>query len=825
MLAVLILCSVFAFVPTAETSAYLFIDGENVTRLVNTAVIYRGISSTGQNQWGQNAVADASGKIIAVYEGGNAEGADIAVPEGGAVISAAGTKAQWLRENLKIGKYVFYDPYTSRLFVCSAEGVFEPYGSFSAEVSGEDGNYRLVSAEESGNAVYGYTVAINADGVVAKRGYGIETPEGYSSVTAYEESTIRDLIMNAPVGAYASVSGGKVTFTFEKAMLKRALTLSVGEAEEKLAAAKAGFYYGDYAYAEALTEEAKALAETDAGYGKTLEMMYRLEGIETSLADRNVFELRSAFYTPIETGDAEVALTVNAAKAAGLNGIVLKLTNGYGSFLPLPEGFRFSQDEKFGGFDVLRSYIDACEKAGIGLEVCLDVFYNEYAAAAEPAWLTKPNGDESGLSAQFFSPASAEFNEYIIGYVDYLIRNYEIKGLVLDWARYPRFSENCDLGYDAETLSRFAKEYSLDENAVYDIGTRLFSHPNWSDWVEFRTGLVTDTVEKISEEVRELRPDMHLTAVAERDNVPYYYMQEATSWLENGTVDGAVLAVFSRAGEDANTISPAAYAAGIISDKSELISAYAGSSGYFFTGIESGAMISAGTIEKEVIESRTNGSDGIVFSDMRAFIDQHYAEALGKSLFDRSAVSPYGDPREVTHTLLEYSKNKINGIVTELGGCDEDTAASAFAAINGAMAKAAEDGISSDGARDLESEIAMIFARSEAKAAVLKEFAALKKYALALKSEKSNVPDDVSDNTSEDIDEPSEESGDNSEAEISEPAEPSKYETGDETPKTASVLVFAFVGIAFAAAAAAIVIGVTRRRKAADRTGFYKNRN
>jgi len=79
------------------------ISGINVSRGSNSLVLYRDKASTGTNIYGTEAVADKDGRIIELryYGKGNAS-----IPEGGFVLSAHGTMADWVRANISVGYYI-----------------------------------------------------------------------------------------------------------------------------------------------------------------------------------------------------------------------------------------------------------------------------------------------------------------------------------------------------------------------------------------------------------------------------------------------------------------------------------------------------------------------------------------------------------------------------------------------------------------------------------------------------------------------------------------------------------------------------------------------
>lgn len=75
----------------------------NGTRWTNHLVMYFGRESTGTNEWGVEAAFDASGKCITAPVKGKG---DMKIPKGGFVLSAHGTAAKWLSDNVKKGTKV-----------------------------------------------------------------------------------------------------------------------------------------------------------------------------------------------------------------------------------------------------------------------------------------------------------------------------------------------------------------------------------------------------------------------------------------------------------------------------------------------------------------------------------------------------------------------------------------------------------------------------------------------------------------------------------------------------------------------------------------------
>lgn len=817
ILATLLLLSFTTVTSAAESEKWTFIDGINITRSVNTAIIYRDIASTGQNQWGHNIVVNADGTVTDIIQGGDTEGSDLTVPEGGMVISAAGTKVQWFKDNIKKGSIVFYDSYSQRLFVCASNGSFDPYFTKETMISGDVGKYYISDPLLEGAPQYSYSVAVDAEGTVVSRGSAVTAPEGGFIVSAGTKSGLSFLVMYAPVGAKCVVESGKAVFSYDNTMLGRTLSVLLASAKTAVENAKAAYYDFDITKAGGIIASAEAAANSQPDSKTVLKLAYSLETeLKSALADRSISELRGAFHTPEETSRNAVRKVVSSAKASGLNTIILRLSNGYGSFIPLASESRFKQDEKFKGFDVLEAYIELCSEMDIELTLCVDVYYNEYASVAAAEWLSESNKNPGGIADKYFSPASSEFEDYYISYIDYIISRYDIRSLMFDSLRYPKFSENGDIGYDNNTLTLFSQQYKIPIAEAEKIKTELFSSKNWKSWVEFKTKLVDEMAARISETVRAKRPDITLTAVAARDRVDHYYMQNATGWIENGLFDGLCVALYNGYAEESDPIPELGYYSSFIKEKSAMYSAYTGEKAHFFAGLESDSAIGADLISDAVVSLRDLGANGFVFSSLNGYVAQHYDSFLKEGVFAKEAVSPLGEPAETMKAVLEYSKSKIGDTLVSLGGCSEATAALAGEKINEAIKLLGNGALSRDEAKKLENDIAVQFADSPAKESALKELKTVTKLASLAKTESAEIlpPDNDESN-------PGEPSSDSSDPDESEAFDESGSASSiaplypiEEEPKTeiGVILIYCFVGIALAAAIAGTVAAIKRGR-------------
>ncbi len=816
-----LLLSLGALFPLAAEEQWIFIDGINITRSVNTAVIYRDISSTGQNQWGHNIVVSAENTVTDIIEGGDAAGENLAVPEGGMVISASGTKVEWFQSNIKKGSKVSYDPYSRRLFICDAEGSYSPFFSREAAVSGGESSYYISNPALEGTPVYSFTVAVDANGYIIARGSNASAPEGGFTLSAGTKTDVEFLKMYAPIGGECSVEGNKANFSYDRTLLPKTLELAIFNAKSALNTAKSQFMDFDLEKAEALiaaAEEAKAqIPNSKTAFSAVFNQAYILETeLSSLLTESPASELRAAFHTPSETSIGAVRQTLNSLKDSGLNSVILRLSNGYGSFIPLPEDFKFRQDSKFNGFDVLDAYISLCEEMDISLTLCVDVYYNEYASVAAPNWLSETNGSSKKVANVFFSPASTEFSDYYVSYIEYIITHYNIKSLMFDSLRYPRFSETGDLGYDSNTLNRFAEKHQISSAQIEKLKTDLFSSAHWKKWVEFRADLVDTMAMRLSEAVRAKRSDITLSVVAARDTVDHYYMQNATDWINEGLFDGLCVSLTDDAKEESNPIPELGYTDDFVYEKASTYKAYTADKAFLFGALECGETVSTAELSDAIKALRSLGAEGFVLSSLDSYLSQHRETLLKQGPLARDAVSPLGDTEGAVKAILEYSKNKISNALVSLGGCTEATAALAGAKLNDALQLLNSGELTAEASKALESDLAVLLAEMPAKNEALKEIKAVTKLLMLAKAESGTV-------VTPPIDEPDT----STPAEDSSHSESSEAESGGEdtvsTPlypleeeesgiDIGSILIYAFVGIALVAAIIGAVVSVKRAK-------------
>ena len=801
--AILIILPIFVCFASADEDKYIFIDGENITRLANSAVIYKDVKSTKQSKWGFDVVVGSDGKITKTVAAG--EGEDLEVPEGSFIISGTGESAEWLKSNARVGKFVYYDAYTRKAFFTSEKDAYTPYFTESVKVRGEENEFIIEAEGVEGTPQYLYTVIADESGMIKARGSNLKPEENEIAVSAATDGDMKFLVSHAIVGGNLTVNENAATFEFNEKHIARGLTILLDEA----ANAKEPFSVSTGE--DALFEEAEALLKNKKiSYADAAELMYKLDNIKVSLKNEKISEFRGALHVPAETSADEVKATVKALIDENLNALILRVSNGYGTCAVIPEG-KFKRDEKFGDFDVIGEFIKECKANGIEIDLCLDVYFNAYAAAAAPEWISSPAGSDDTASKKFYSPASEGFKEYYLGYVESIVKRYDVDGIMLDYLRYPRFSESGDIGYDDATLEKFCEEYKVTSSEAAKIKSELFENKYWSEWVEFRKGLVSAMAEEISYVIRETRSDVYITAVAARDSVDYFYMQDYTKWLDDGIIDGVCLSLFSGDESEHDALPTLAYGEKLVTNKSAIVSAYTGKTKYCFVGLDTAAPVSRKIIGEEIIGAREIGADGFVLSDFDAYILQNLSN---KSVIPNRAALPSSNAQDSQKAILEGSKEKIGKLKSFENGIDDETEASALEAIGKATAALEERALTYEEAQALESEIAMIFSKSDYKANIVEDYAAITKISLLAKEEAPIEPDESSE---VDVSEESTEASDASEEISEEVSAEESVETSEDDEKTkidaGTVAAFTFVLLALVGSIIGIILWIKRRKK------------
>ncbi|HBL84793.1 MAG: hypothetical protein A2Y17_01620 [Clostridiales bacterium GWF2_38_85] len=648
-----------------------FIDGENVTRWADTSVVYRKKANTEQNEWGYNVVVGADGKVMKLIDSGDTSGKNLFIPEDGMVVSATGTKIEWLKTNIVAGDYVYYDSISSRVLV-SKDGEFSPFYEVGHTITGFN-QVRYASTfiiyNKSGNQTgtngYGYEVSVNSEGTIISAGGNDNTvPDSGYVISAIEPADKEFLKMYGIVGASAVIGSDKKTviISYNSENLRKSVQLRIEGLNTKISGAKASYMQIDYDELESKITSFEIISDyASITLQKRNKLFEEIDAVGYEISESPAVELRGIWHETVETTVAGVQKVVSDLKAAGINQLNLGISSGYNTILPLVDDFPFKQKASLRGVDILQAYVDECEKAGIELIVSVAIFRNSAGASTiKPEWLTKSNGVESAEdeSQYFFNPANNEYREYIKRYLLFIIENYEIDGLQLDYIRYPGTVGGIDYGYDDLTKSMFAEKYNVDASIVDEIATRQSSHSMWSQWIEFKVELVTSFVEEIRLLTTTIRPDIYLSAAVASDTRLSTYCQDTEKWMQDGLLDA---------------IYPMTYGEGVLSSRLDTFAGFTGESAYLFMGSGSYMTLSDAETYKQTIDSRYN-ADGVCFFEYFSYLAHGYSKFLLQNAFKTPALTPTLSSTEAVKAQIEYAAKRINDVIVPYEGITQDKA-------------------------------------------------------------------------------------------------------------------------------------------------------
>lgn len=774
------LCAGAAFPVWAEETAetrVTHVDSVNGTRWGDTMVVYRGRATTKQNQWGVNVTVGADGKVIEIIPGGDVRGKDLAIPEGGMVVSGTGVKATWLEENIEVGDNVVFDAYGSRVLV--SKGEVDPFYETTLTFTGYNQprySETLIIYNEGGKQTetngYGYEVAVGSDGLILEAGGNNRTvPMGGYVISAIEPAD-RDALKTYFIpGARCEVKGMTIRVSYNASMIGETVSTELEKLQAELETAQSQLRLVDYAAVRAKADELRSrkvetLEERDAA-------LEEIELLKRQLIEARTVEVRSTWYVPLEKNADEVKQTVAKMKEVGLNQLCLGVT---ASMLKLTRDFPLAPRARIMTYDLLGAYVEACKEAEIELIVSVAVF-SSADTAVFGQWLTLNNHGQVGDEA-FFSPANEEFIEYFKSLITYIVTHYDIDGFQYDYIRYPYFDGATDYGFDEGTKQLFEKETGLSASVVDEIAVSLYQHPHWNDWVNFKTNLINRRVQEFSEVVRELRPDLYISAAVASSSG---YCQDSSVWLRNQWVDG---------------IYPMSYAEGIMESDTTRFQKLITDSTFLVMGNGAYLSLSENEMFIQTRDSALYGGDGIAYFEWGAYIEHEYADALSEMLFAHSpALSCTYAEQESVEELLKVAKERFELYFSLNGEENKEAAQQAF------------DECGTDAAK-LYTELQKLFPKQEALLQDVELAARIQRFS---RSEYKGTVEILPVETSKP-------SGDTSQTESSEdPSSSPEQETSSDVSEGGSsagnMKLWIGLGVSLACVAAAAVLLVLRRKK------------
>jgi uncharacterized lipoprotein YddW (UPF0748 family) len=252
--------------------------------------------------------------------------------------------------------------------------------------------------------------------------------------------------------------------------------------------------------------------------------------------------------------EAGLAQVFDRLAQAGINTVFFETLNA--SYPIYPSKIAPQQNPLIRGWDPLASGVKLAKQRNMEIHAWvwafaagnrrhnellgIDTNYPGPVLAANPDWAGYDNRGEMippGQGKQFFDPANSQVREYLLSIYKEIVTKYDVDGLQLDYIRYPFQDSDAGrtFGYGKAARSRFQQLYGVDPMKISPKQREL-----WQKWTEYRTEQVDSFVTLVSQELRQQRPNLILSAAVfplpERDRINKI-QQHWEVWANRGDID------------------------------------------------------------------------------------------------------------------------------------------------------------------------------------------------------------------------------------------------------------------------------------------------
>ncbi|MBR6507064.1 MAG: family 10 glycosylhydrolase [Clostridia bacterium] len=674
LLAVLMCAGMLSFAVSAEGKAQS-VTAENRGRGENELIVYTPAfgKTTATNEWGSEAVVGADNKIISVTTRvGNAE-----IPEGGFVVSGHGEMDGWVKNNLKVGMYCYYDARSSTILLSTEPTQYGGmYFTVEREINGFNktrGENALIIYNQSGTTAtneWGTEAIVGADGrITAVGGNNNKVPKGGFVISGHGVNS--DWVTkNAKVGMKASYDTATniLTLEMDADAYINLIDMGIQQLKTKRDNGKSAYAYYNYDYiTECLNQMAalRAKYETltdDNDMADCIAQINELlnKGLSACAESRTV-EFRGVWIRPTQKTQTEVAEYVQRLYDAGINTLCIETLYDSTLIFPAPEGSDFEHNPKFNGFDVLKAYVEECHKRDMELHVWMPIFYSSHTTCPNlersvwyknPSWRNINNsGKDTCVNDDddfcFLNPAHPEVQEFLLGTYQYILENYDIDGFELDYIRY-QDGINDDYGYDPLTVGGFKEKYGVVPQ--YNTAASY-----WDNWVQYRCDIITGFVGKMRAMFNEYGEDVLLCADVGPDakGARNGIYQDYSNWISKGWID---------------LLKPMSYTYDSVEATDKNVEKMNGK--YLASGIgvysDSYSGYDAST---HVPLANEKGADGVMFFEASTYLGKGAAPFLVEGgAFRNRAITPTLDSEKAVTAAVDYALDRITNVILPFGG-------------------------------------------------------------------------------------------------------------------------------------------------------------
>lgn len=526
---------------------------------------------------------------------------------------------------------------------------------------------------------YGYEITVE-NGFATKLGGGNSKIPKNGFVVSGHGVASSWISSNSIIGAKVTVSeDGVVQIVQDVDSFQYQSQQAINQAKSSISKAKAEFL--DAAFedanesvqkAEDLIKEAEAIKATDPV--RALDFVRQAtqaayDAFYYSLPSEAA-EQRAIWYRPEETTLEGVQQVLDRMEKAGFNSIYLETTFWGYTIYPsetmksygLPAQHPRFENADYGqyGTDILKAYVMEGKKRGLTIQAWTDGFmigheslglpsqfkkYPEWAAIQRQNTNGKPVADSSS-KYYWLDIAQPKVQTFMLDIYKEMQSSYEIKGLNIDYMRYPHQPADKSYGYSEKVRTLYKEQFGVDP---YDLNPTT-TPEQWASWQEWLKEQENHFVDQLHLQSKVLNKKFMLTATPE----PGPEAVLISDWKDD--LDGVIPQAY---GHDFNSIQKT------VQDSKKLMP----QGTMYYTGIYSFYHhLSEMASVSDVISAKygTSGVNMFAFGQASA----PSVDALGKGPWREKAVNPGEEPILATLTQLKQMTQHINHIYIPQGAVE-----------------------------------------------------------------------------------------------------------------------------------------------------------
>lgn len=519
--------------------------------------------------------------------------------------------------------------------------------------------------------IYGFEISVAADGrMISASSLGdSEIPEGGFVISGHGTS------MTAIQPLYSELStvlldkkSQTVTFITAPTDKMALADINLPRLEAKLDEAKKNFSDIPYESIQASLDRASMMVEevntlvTEGKLGdayiKAITAQELMDSVGDMLYETHAVENRAVWYRSSEKSDEEVEATVKRLKALNINALYIE-TWYNGQTIGMTDINLISHNTGVhGDYDALEGFVRIGHEYGLEVHAWVENFFvgttespAGTVAADKPEWrCIDKNGVDNFPNEYgnfvFLNPYNRECRDLILDIYRELLENYDIDGLHLDYIRFSEPQQDgdfADFGYNEDIIRGFRQEYNTD----LDPHEFAYGSDMWLKWCKFREDIINSFVGEVYQLVRELKPEIWLSAACYPDiyGTPTVNFQNFRNWLENGWIDEIFSMSYGTSVE---------YSVGNAADFVKAV----GNDAFYSTGLSV-----FGTTERDILLRQISGCYDVGANGTNLFSwgsliihEQEYESALAKTVFRSPSVQTY----KLNETIRAASEQLIS---------------------------------------------------------------------------------------------------------------------------------------------------------------------